>query len=284
MKKAYIDKIIKKIIVMFFGIVIYSAGIYFFTVPAGIIPGGATGIATAINYLTGFPIGALVLLINIPLLILAYFFIGHKFTWYTLFTIIMFTIFNDIIYPLFPVYKGDILIAGIFGGALLGAGIGLIFSTDGSTGGIDIVVLIIQKKFPHLSVGGVMKVIEIIIILCAALVYKSVDAVMYSVVCVFVATFCLESVSYALEEGRLVFVTSEKSEEIRLAIISDVKRGVTMLNGKGGYYQKDTSVMLCAVKKREFYQLKKLVKTIDPDAFIMTAKSADIAGNGFNAL
>ena len=134
----------KKIAMIFFGIAIYTAGVHFFTVPAGIIPGGVTGISTAINYLTGFPIGMLVLLINIPLLILAFFFISKSFALYTFFSTLLFTLFNDVIYAMFPVYHGEKLIACCFGSALLGIGVALVLASDSSTGGIDIIILLIR--------------------------------------------------------------------------------------------------------------------------------------------
>ncbi len=274
------------ILLIIVGATVYSAGINCFTAPNEIAPGGVGGLATVISYLSGHKIGiGLVFgLINIPLVIAGFIKLGKKMMFKTLIAVVVATICTDYVSGFFPTYVGDRIIAAVFGGLLIGAGIGLVYTRDGTTGGTDIINKLIQKAKPHLSLGFIMMITDAVVVLISILVYGNLESGLYAIIAIFVSSKVMDMLLYGGREGKAVLIFSEKSAEIGQAIIDSISRGATFLKGEGVYTHSDKNVICCAVHKNEYVKLKRLVKEIDDHAFIITATADEVLGEGFHEI
>lgn len=265
------------------GAIIYSAGINCFTAPNDIAPGGVSGLATVISYLTDHKvtIGLVFGLVNIPLVIAGFIKLGKPMMLRTVLAVAVTTMCTDFFSTLFPVYVGDRIIAAVFGGVLIGAGLGIVYNREGTTGGTDIINKIIQKAKPHLSLGFIMMMTDAAVVLISILAFGNLESGLYAIITIFVSSRLMDYILYGGREGKAVLIFSEKSDEIGQAIINNISRGATYLKGEGVYTGKDKNVICCAVHKNEYAKLKRIVKEYDPNAFIITATADEVLGNGF---
>jgi uncharacterized membrane-anchored protein YitT (DUF2179 family) len=183
-----------------------------------------------------------------------------------------------------PVYTGDKILAGIFGGVLFGAGLGLIYIREGTSGGIDIVNRIINKKRPHLRMGVIMLTSDAVVITAAMFVFKSIESGLYAIIAIFVSGRVADLILYGGLEGKLMLIFSEKFEEISRKILNEEGRGVTFLKGVGAYSGVDRNVICCAVRKAQYAQIKRKIVEVDGNAFIVIANAGEVLGNGFEAI
>ena len=224
------------VLLVLLGTFIYAAGLYFFIEPANIAPGGVSGIAVLINYLTHAPIGIVSAAINIPLIL-----IGYRF-------------------------------------------IGLVFLRSGSTGGTDIIIKIINKKFPHMPLGRVTLATDAVIILASVFVYHSIESALYAIITIFVCSQVMDTIIYGGDKGKLVYIISNRSREIADAVMKALDRGTTFLKGEGGYTGEDKRVLMCALRRNEYHTVKTIVQNLDPDAFMIVSDSSEVRGEGFKAM
>lgn len=286
MKKQAVARWIWDIIVILFGTGIFALGFYVFTVPNHIAPGGVSGLGTAVNYLLpAIPIGTFTLVINIPLLLVGYRFLGKKFTIRTLIATLAFTVWLDVAYPLFmPTYQGDPILASLFGGVLIGSGLAFVFMREGSTGGMDIINKLIQRKFPHMQIGRLIFASDLVVIAIAALIFRNIESALYAVIAMFVSARVMDAILYGLNTGKLVLIVTGQPEPIAEAVIERLERTTTILSGKGGYSGAERPVVMCAVRNSEFYKLKRIVQGIDETAFLIVTEAGQVIGEGFKPI
>ena len=259
----------------------YAAGNYCFTAANDIAPGGVAGISNMLNYLTGIPIGTWTFVLNLPLLLLAWKIVGKKFTCKTLITIGLLTFFYDIVLVHFPVYKGNLLLASLYGGVIMGLGLGLVFMRDFTTGGSDIVAKLVQVYRPDLQMGQLILMFDALVVLSSGFVFGNIEAVMYAGITIFAYTQVVDLLLYRQGSGKVIFVISRKGAQIARRIILECHRGVTILNGRGAYTNMGTNVLVVAVKSRDYFQLKNIAEEEDEHAFIIASDCGEIRGNGF---
>ena len=284
--KSYALEMLWDSFLVLLGTAVYAFGLYYFVEPSNTAPGGVSGIALLVNYATGFPVGIASALINFPLLVLGLVFLGKEFILKTLLSVASFTVIYDyILTPLnIPYYGGERLMASLYGGVVTGVGLGLVFYAAGSTGGTDIVTKLVQRRFPHMQLGRILLIVDLAIVGASIIVYRSVESALYAVIVIYANTQLINLVVYGGDSGRLLYILSAHYREITDAILSSVDRGVTLLHGEGGYTGEEKKVVLCAVRKNEYHKVKKLVRGIDPDAFIIAAESFEVEGEGFKAM
>ena len=260
-----------------------AAGIYCFAEKVNIAPGGASGISIMIKYLTGLPVGLLTLVINIPLVLVAFKFLGKKFTLRTLRTLVISTIILDgVVTPFFPQYSGDRMLGSIFGGVCMGSGLGIIFLHGSSTAGTDIVSYLVEQKYPHIPIGKAMMIVDGVIIALSAIVFADVEATLFGVVSLFCQTRVVDRIVYGTEKGRNILVISEKSERIAERILNEKNRGATFLNAQGAYSKKPTKVLMCVIRVWEYHEIKEIIYEEDPRAFVIASEAEHIMGEGFS--
>ncbi len=278
MKKEWI----KTVVLVVLGALIYSVGTQYFVVPAQIAPGGAVGIALMINHLTALPIGTLTLLINLPLLVLAWFYLSHRFTIRTAVATVLVTVILDgIVTPLCPQYAGDRLLSSVYGGIVVGVGMAFIFLAGFTTGGTDIAGYLLQKKFPHYSIGHALMMIEGVILVMSIVVFQDVDAGLFGLISVYVQTKVIDMILYGSDAGSQAVIVTKHPQEIADRVIADLERTATILPAKGAYSGEAVNVVLCTVRKSEFVRLKRIIGQCDPSAFVMVNETSEVLGLGF---
>lgn len=263
------------------GSLLYTTGVYCFTAPNQIAPGGVSGLSTMINALTRIPMGVLTFALNAPLLFLAFLFVGKKFACKTLVTISVMTFFLDVVLVHVPVYKGDMILGALFGGGLMGIGLGIVFMRDFTTGGSDIIAKLVQTKRPDFQMGQVILMIDVCIVALSWFVYGKIESVLYAGITIVVYTFVADSVLYRKGNGKVIFLISKKGQEIARRVILECHRGVTILNGWGAYTGMPNNVLVIAIRSRDYYKLKTIATEVDERAFVIASDCGEIHGNGF---
>ena len=273
---------LKEIFLLVAGALIYSLGTQYFIVPAQIAPGGAVGIALMINHLTHLPIGTLTLLVNIPLLILAWKYLSHRFTINTAIATVLVTIVLDfMVTPFCPTYTGDRLLSSVYGGIIVGVGMALIFLAGYTTGGTDIAGYLLQKKFPHYSIGRALMMIEFVILGMSIFVFEDIDAGLFGLISVYVQTKAIDMILYGTGSASQASIITQRAEEISRRVIEELERTCTILAGRGAYSGAGTNVVLCTVRKSEFVKLKNIISECDPNAFVVVNETSEVLGLGF---
>lgn len=266
------------------GGVLFAAGIYTFASGADFAPGGMSGLSIIVNHFTGIPIGTLMLLLNIPIVLLSYRFLGHVFLLKSLKSMAISALFMDVIFPLFPVYSGNPLLAALFGGGLLGAGMGVIFLRGSSTGGSDFLVFMLKKKWPHLSIGQLTNMMDGVIIAAGALVFRRVDAALYGVLMTVVSTMVIDKIMSGAVVGKIALIITDHPQEVAAGISARTERGSTIFAGTGAYTGKQRFMLLCACSKSEIIQVRRAACEADREAFVMITDYSETFGEGFQEL
>lgn len=267
------------------GSALYSVGLHFFTAPNEIAPGGVGGISTLINSLSGLSIGLLYAIINVPLLIIGLIFLGKCTMIKTVISVAVISFLTD--YGLeavaLPVYEnGDRLLAAIAGGVLFGVGTGLIYRSEGTSGGTDIITKLINKRLPHFRMGVITLAIDAVIVTVSAVVYHNIESALYAIIAIFLCSKIMDLILYGSLEGKMLLIFSESYEKITDFIIKELSRGVTLLHGSGAYSGKDKKIICCAVHKNEYAKLKRRINEIDRSAFIIITNAGEVLGFGFS--
>lgn len=283
MKKAKAKSWFLDILYFIVGGGLYAVSINYFTAPNQIAPGGASGIATLINFIFHTPIGTVILLLNIPLFIWGVIQSGFGFVAKTVVATVINTVMIDISALYLPAYTGDKVLAALFGGLLSGAGLGLVFMRGATTGGSDMAATLLTRHIRFISLGKLILLIDFVVIGASAVVYGNIESALYAVIAIFVSSHVIDLMLYGLGEGngKMLFIFSEKYQEISDDIMEKIGHGVTLLQSKGGYSGNEGYTIMCAVHRSEVYRVRDIVKEIDSQAFIVVGTAEEIAGEGF---
>ena len=277
------------------GSIILAAGFVFFISPYKIVPGGVYGIAIVIHYMTegmlawaptGFPIGLMGLILNIPLTIIGIRILGPRFGVKTVVGFVLTSVFMDGITYLFgeaPLVAGDALLSSIFGGVLVGLGLGLIFKSKATSGGSDIIAMIIAK-YTKMPLGQLMIYVDSAIVLIGLVVFADWKIPLYSWIVIYITGKTIDVVLQGMSVDKTLFIVSDKFVEIRDHIINELRRGGTYIPGKGMYNGLDKTIIFTVVNRREMGLLQEFIHEIDPKAFLTVLEANEILGEGFKSL
>lgn len=265
------------------GTFLFALALHVFTVPNKIAPGGISGISTIINHLTGLPIGAVNITLNIPIMVFGLINLGKLFMIKTMLSTVSFTIFIDYLLVNIPAYTGDKVIVAIFGGLLMGIGIGTVLMRGGSTGGMDIINRSILRRVPHIKLGQLTLYVDMVVIAISVFAYGSIEPAFYAIISLYISATAIDTVLYGFNVCKMMYIVSGEAEIIAKEIILQVKRGATILESKGAFTDTRRPTILCAVRQNEYFKVKKIIKTIDPQAFIMISSATEIVGSGFKS-
>lgn len=267
---------------MIFGSVLAAVGLEIFLIPNNVIDGGVTGISIIATQFINLPLGVFILILNLPFLIVGYKQIGKTFAFSTLFSVICFSIGISVLHPI-PGITQDVLLATIFGGIILGAGIGLIIRNGGSLDGTEIVAIILDRK-TSFSVGEIVMFFNLFILGGSGLVFGW-DRAMYSLIAYFIAFKTIDITVEGLDESKSVVIVSEKNEEISEALMDRLGRGITLLHGEGAYKGESTNIIYVVVSRLEIAKLKSIVHGFDENALIsVTSVEATGKSHGKRAI
>jgi uncharacterized membrane-anchored protein YitT (DUF2179 family) len=252
----------------------------FFLIPNSVLDGGITGISIIIQYLTGWPLGALLFVLNLPFIIIGYKQIGKTFAFSATYGIAIMSAFTQLFHDVEP-FTEDKILAVLFGALILGAGVGLVLRSGGALDGSEMVALLISKRF-KLPVGQIILVFNIFIFIAAGFVYGEWETSLYSIFTFFIASKVMDIVVEGLNESKSVMIISGEYEEISDTINTRLGRSTTYMYARGGYSKNDTQVVYCVVTRLELAKLKAIVAEIDPKAFLAIEAVSDVQGGDFS--
>ena len=268
------------------GTFLVATGYVFFITPYKIVPGGIYGISIVIHHLTGWPLGMTALAFNIPLTIIGTKILGPRFGTKTVVGFILTSVFVDV-FSYFSEFKpladSDPLLSSIFGGAIVGLGVGLIFKARATSGGTDVVAMIIAK-YTKMPLGQLMISVDSVIVLVGFAAFRDWHIPLYSWITIFVMGKTIDAVLQGVSYEKTLFIVSEKHEAIRDKIINDLHRGGTFLTGEGMYNGSDKKVIFTVVNRRELAILEEFIQETDPKAFLTVMDASEILGQGFKSL
>ena len=264
------------------GGMLIAVGIYNFALNANFPVAGFSGIAIILYHIFGLPIGTGTILLNIPVSIFCYKFLGRGFFFRSVKSMVISSLLMDYVAPLFPVYNGERLLAAVCMGVLCGLGYALIFMRDSSTGGQDFITVSIRKIRPHLTLGVLTMIFDSTTILLGTLiVFHEIDGLLYGIIVTFLMSTVMDHFMYGIYKGKLTLVVTEHGKKVIDAIDKISGRGATLIKGVGGYSLKEKDIVLCACNNKEMYQIKRRIHEIDSDAFTMIVESNEVVGEGF---
>ncbi|MBR3978674.1 MAG: YitT family protein [Oscillospiraceae bacterium] len=263
------------------GCLFFSLGFNLFLVPNGLNAGGISGLSMVVIRFTKLgTVGLLTALVNIPLFVMAGKRIGKKFFYYSLVGMLISSISIDAL-SVFPAPDTEPLIGALYGGAICGLGLGIVFSTGASTGGSDIITRLLKLRYQNVPIGVITMVFDLSVAALTGLAFRDVSCMLYSGVAIFVSGRVMDTVVYSFDYSKVALIISGRHEIIADKISAQLDRGVTYLHGEGYYSGKDTKVILTAVKRYQLAELKALVSEIDPDAFVILQEAHQVLGDGF---
>ncbi|MBU5427408.1 YitT family protein [Tissierella pigra] len=261
------------------GVFLMSVSLLYFLAPNTIAPGGVTGFAVVLEKVSKVPIYLTNLAINIPLFLLGAKTLGKDTAIKTLYATFLLSLFLKFLKP--TVLTHDFLLSSIFGGVLMGIGLGIVFKFGGTTGGTDLAGSILNKKFPNLSVATFMTMIDFCVVIFAGIVEKNIEISLYSVIAMFVIMKVIDMILEGIGYLKGFYIVTDMPEEVSQRLMVEIDRGVTALKGKGMYTKADKDVLLCVVSRSQFSKVKEIVKEVDPFAFIMVSEMSEVVGEGF---
>jgi uncharacterized membrane-anchored protein YitT (DUF2179 family) len=260
------------------GAVLMACALEFFLIPNNILDGGITGISIIIGYLTGWRVGFILFLLNLPFIYLGYKQIGKTFAFTTLYGIFVLSLTSILLHNVFVV-TDDLLLDTVFGGIILGIGVGMVIRFGGSLDGTEVLSILLSNKLPF-SVGEVIMFFNFFIFTTAGFVF-SWERAMYSIITYFIAYKAIDLVVEGLNESKAVWIISDEAEYIGNAIMARLGRGVTYLKGEGAYTGDGKRVIFCVITRLEESKLKMIVNDYDPDAFVAFGNVSEVRGGRF---
>ena len=271
----------KNVLLILVGLIFCALGFNLFLIPNNIAAGGFTGIAQLINSVTGFPVGTIALILNVPLFLVSMKSLGLRFGVRSLAATIGFSLLLDNLHV--PVITHDLWLSTVYGGLVSGLGFGLILRGSATTGGTDMLASLIHRLIPSIRVSVGMFVVDGLVILASAFVFDTAAA-MYALICILISNVVIDFVLEGPNSSHSFFIISDRSDEIASRIMQELDRGVTGLEGMGMYSHQHKRVLLCVVSRMETVTLRRIVFSVDPRAFVISAKAHDTYGEGFKEI
>ena len=263
------------------GSLVASLAYPIFLLPNSIPPGGVTGVATILNALfPHLPVGLTSLVLNVPLFIIGYKSMGRVFAFRSLIATIIFSLLIDFLTPFFPPLIEDMLMASIFGGILLGAGIGLILKGGATTGGTDMLARMIHSRFPFISVGTFLILVDFVVVVAAG-VFVDGKLALYALICIYVTAKAIDMILEGLNASKSCYIITDKHEEVSTRILNELERGVTHITATGAYTGEPRPIILCVVSIEEVPRIKAIVSQEDENAFMFINDTKEALGEGF---
>ena len=275
------ERTFTKVVLILTGALVAGLGINMFLEPIGIAPGGISGIAVVISYIFRgkLPVGVLTFILNLPLFVIGYKYIGRQFILKTVIGTALFSFMLDLTSSFGNLLKGDNkLLYALWGGAAIGCGFGMIFRGGASTGGTDIIARLMQKKINMMTMGKAVLWLDFIFLAIVAFVYKSIEAALYTGVAVFVASKVVDTIESGINYAKEVVVFTEQPEEMSKEIINRLRRGVSVIEAKGMYSKQKKYMVVCVVYNRQVTDLRKIVNKYDSNAFVIIKEVRETTG------
>ena len=262
--------------------VVYAVGFNWCYEPNQIGFGGITGVAQIVNaILPAAPIGTVVIILNVPLFLMGWKFLGGHLLLSSLYAMFISSLAIDLLHLVCVFQPMDPVLATIYGGVLMGGSLGVIFLQGATTGGTDLIARLLKLKLAWLPMGKLLMAIDLAVILAVAVAFGNLDSALYGVVALYLSSKVMDMVLYGLDTAKVAYIISDRHQEIAQRLIRDLDRGVTLLRGEGGWSGREKRVVMCAFKQRQIVAMKAIVRDIDPAAFLIVCDAHEVMGEGF---
>lgn len=271
----------KDLIYFLLGALVYSTAINVFLSPSGISPGGFTGIATIVNRIASVPTGITLFVINLPVLLLGFFKLGGRFVLKTTLATTILSLILDISMRFFPPFKTDKMLSAMFGGILMGIGLSLVLLRGATTGGVDIIAKLVNRKHRHITIGKIILISDGIVITLNAVVYKNAENALYSMVAIYMSARIMDVLLYGADKGKILYIITAAPNEICNEINRVISRGVTKIMVVGGYTSEEKIMLMCTVRVHEVATVYNIISKYDQNAFVVVSDAGEIIGEGF---
>lgn len=271
---------LKEYFIITAGMFVASAGVSLFLEPHNIVAGGVSGIAMIISNFLVFPMGIITLALNVPIFILGVVFLGNNFGIKSLYGAITFSLFIDLTSGI-PFHTENVIMASVFGGLLLGFGLGVVFLSGATSGGTDIIAALFNKLIKAIDVGKWIFIVDIAVILVGAYFIGDTDSVLLGIIALFISSFLIDYVITGANNAKMVYVISDRAETIAQKIMDELDRGVTGIFTKGMYTRGERTMLMCLVKRFELQKLEKIIEQTDENAFMILTQARQVRGEGF---
>ena len=282
MKKHDPIRLVRDYLWIALGSVIYSISFDWFYVPNQIGFGGLTALGMIFNHFSpAIPIGIVVLVINIPLFLLGWKYLGGGTLVSSLFAMVATSVLVDLFAALYPFPAMDPMLASIFGGVSLGISLGMIFSKGATTGGTDLIARLLKLPFAWLPMGKLLLVVDLSMLLAVSITFRSLESAMYGIIALYISTMVMDGMLYGMDKSKVAYIVTARPRPMAEEIDKQLDRGTTFLHGEGSFSGEDRLVLMCAFKQRQIVPLKALVHEMDPDAFIIVCDAHEVLGQGF---
>jgi len=268
------------ILVCIIGSALVGTALSVFTIPNEIAPGGISGLSTALAYMLGVRVSVLTLVLNIPIMLAAYRLLGKRSFFYTLLSTALLSGFIELA-SFLPVYTGNILIAAVYGGVLTGIGIGILFLRNITTGGTDLIALMLHKAFPNVPNGTILAVIDGIVVLIAVLVFQKIEVALTSVLTIYFSSKVIDLIAQGVDYAKVIYIVTDKGKELSAVLNSSTDRGNTVIKAFGGYTGAEKQLVITVTRRNVLAQTLRLIHATDPAAFTFVTDSTEVHGEGF---
>ena len=287
MKKIFGNYTIKDVLIDLLYTVVGTALVGFalsmFTVPNDIAPGGVSGLATALAYITPIRVSAWTLMMNIPLMIAAWRKLGPRAIFFTLIATLLLSFFIEIGDRFLPKYSSDTLVASLMGGVVSGLGMGMLFIRGISTGGTDLLALILKKLLPNLPTGTLLMFVDATVVVIATLIFRDFDVAIYSAITIYVCSKVIDALTQGVDYAKVIYTVSSHGEEIARALNENTDRGSTLIPAFGGYTGESKQIVMTVTRRSVVAQTLRLIRQTDPKSFSFVMDSTEVHGEGFRA-
>lgn len=262
--------------------VIYSIGFDWLYVPNGIGFGGITGLGQILNhFIPVLPIGMVVMVFNIPLFLLGWKFLGGHLLVSSLYAMAATSVLVDLFAYLFTFPPIDPMLAAVFGGVITGVSLGMIFLQGATTGGTDLIARLLKIPFAWLPMGKLLLAVDLVMLLAVAVAFQSLNSALYGMIALYISSIVMDGVLYGMDSSKVAYIITAQPRPVANQILKELDRGVTILQGEGGWSGEERQVLMCAFKQRQIVPLKELLQELDPDAFLIVCNAHEVQGLGF---
>ena len=273
-------QVLYDILVCIIGSALVGTALSVFTIPNEIAPGGISGLSTALAYMLGVRVSVLTLVLNIPIMLAAYRLLGKRSFFYTLLSTALLSGFIELA-SFLPVYTGNILIAAVYGGVLTGIGIGILFLRNITTGGTDLIALMLHKAFLNVPNGTILAVIDGIVVLIAVLVFQKIEVALTSVLTIYFSSKVIDLIAQGVDYAKVIYIVTDKGKEVSAVLNSSTDRGNTVIKAFGGYTGAEKQLVITVTRRNVLAQTLRLIHATDPAAFTFVTDSTEVHGEGF---
>lgn len=263
------------------GSALVGAALSVFVEPNDIAPGGVSGLAIALAYITPIRVSIWTLALNIPLLLCAWRILGKRSLIFTLISTVLLSVFIDLSAAFLPAYTNNPLLAACCGGVVTGLGIGMLFLRGISTGGTDLLALLLKRVFPNIPSGTLLMMIDAAVVAIAVLIFRDIEVALYSAITIFITSKIVDAMAQGVDYAKVIYVVTDRGDKVTEVLNTYTDRGSTIIPAIGGYTKDNKQVVITVTRRNVLSQTLRLIKQTDPAAFTFVMDSTEVHGEGF---